>query len=64
MENIINDFIDRKDFPEEIELNQMATLWESYIKEMDVLRSINCKKDFMMGMIVIMKRWKKIKEKD
>lgn len=59
MEKLIEEFINGKGIPKDDELNKMADEWADYISENDLIRGLKCKADFLMGMIVMAKRWKK-----
>lgn len=56
MKDLLEEFISQKGEPTDEELTTLASHWKDYIAETDMVRSIDCDKDFLMGMIIMGKR--------
>ena len=55
----LEEFIVKEGVPSDEELNTLADYWEAYIVSEDPIRAQNCKKDFMMGLLIMGKRLNK-----
>ena len=55
----LEEFIAKEGVPSDEELNTLANYWEAYIVGGDPIRAQNCKKDFMMGLLIMGKRLNK-----
>lgn len=55
----LEEFIAKEGVPTDEELNALADYWTEYIEKTNPIRAQNCKKDFMMGLLIMGKRLNK-----
>lgn len=63
MHNLIDKFTQGENLPNDEEMNEIANAWAEYKKSINPLGAEDCKSNFMMGMIVALKRMKKHSKK-
>jgi hypothetical protein len=56
MEELLNAFAAKEGVPTDEEINTLARQWREYISKTNLVRALECDKDFKMGMIMMYKR--------